>query len=765
VPSCDHRGAPYYAHTLRNRPPLEWQPLREHLLNVASLAGAFAEIFGAKEWGYLAGLWHDLGKFAEAFQSYLEAQGDYHNDEAELWENDPVTVTKTDHTSAGAQHAVSVAGVLGHLLAYPIAGHHAGLLDGISDGACLDKRLRKRVEPWEHGLAATCFDVPPATLPAALRRALDRRAEAPEETAFTFAFFCRMLFSCLVDADFLDTERFMDPAKHARRPRWPDDVLRHMADMLDRYVGELAEASTPVDAERRKVREACLDAGPLEPGLFSLTVPTGGGKTLSSLAFALRHAQIHGLRRIIYVIPFTSIIEQNAEEFRKVFAPLTGIPDPVVEHHSALDVGTESMGSRLAAENWEAPLIVTTSVQFYESLFANRPSRCRKLHNLASSVIILDEAQKLPVDSLHPCLLALRELSVNYLSSVVLCTATQPAIGRREGFPIGLEGVREIMPNPPGLYATLKRVEVRDLGSLDDKELATRIVGEPRVLSIVNTRHHARVLFERVKEHEGAVHVSAAMCPAHRSRVIRDVRRRLDCGEPCCVISTQLIEAGVDVDFPVVFRSLAGLDAIAQAAGRCNRNGRLDSGVTYVFRSEHRDSERFLRETSQITDQLLGGELTAPLYDDPLSLEATERYFQLYYWNQQTRWDEKGLIRDTRLVNRRDLPFLFSFRAISDRFRLIEDSGQPVIIPWGEEGQALCNRLRFTKGAPDTCLLRVLQRYTVQVPQWIWQRHLGRSINLLHDRYPLLVSPDLHYDPQLGLNLDRDDYSADSFII
>ena len=763
--ACGHEGAAHYAHTLRNRPPEEWQPLEEHLLNVGNLAGAFAGVFGAEEWGYLVGLWHDLGKFSEAFQSYLGAQGDYHNDEAELRDTDPGTATKTDHTSAGAQHAVAVAGVLGHLLAYPIAGHHAGLLDGISDGACLEKRLRKHLEPWEHGLAGTCCDGPLPKLPAALQRALDRRGLARVETAFTFAFFCRMLFSCLVDADFLDTEQFMDPVRHAHRPRWPDDVLRHMADALDRHVGGLPEAAALVDLERRKVREACLDAACMEPGLFSLTVPTGGGKTLSSLAFALRHAQIHGLRRIIYVIPFTSIIEQNADVFRKVFVPLTDIPDPVVEHHSALDVGNETMAGRLAAENWDAPLIVTTSVQFYESLFANRPGRCRKLHNLARSVIILDEAQKLPVGSLHPCLFALRELSANYLSSVVLCTATQPAVERREGFAIGLEGVREIVPDPPGLYGALKRVEVRDLGSLNDEALATRILSEPRVLSIVNTRRHARILFERVKEHEGAVHLSAAMCPAHRSSVIEEVRRLLYQEEPCCVISTQLIEAGVDVDFPVVFRSLAGLDAIAQAAGRCNRNGHLDSGITYVFRSEHGDSEHFLRETSQVTDQLLGGESTAPLFDDPLSLDVMERYFQLYYWNQQTRWDEKGIIGDTRLANHRDLPFLFSFRTIGERFQIIEDSGRPVIVPWGEEGRALCERLRFVKDLPDTRLLRGLQRFTVQVPQQIWQRHLGRSIDLLHDRYPLLVSPQLHYDAQLGLVLDREDYTPDGFII
>lgn len=734
-------------------------------MNVADLAGSFAAAFGAEDWGYLAGLWHDLGKFAEAFQAYLVSHGDYHADEAESRDTGSGMVARTDHSSAGAQHAVSEAGILGHLLAYPIAGHHAGLLDAVSEGASLDKRLSKQVESWKHGLTVVPTVASPVALPSALQRALDRKVEFPEETAFTFAFFVRILFSCLVDADYLDTESFMDPERHAGRPQWPDDVLERMEAALDLYIGGLPQASGPVDIERQNVREACLDAASKKPGLFSLTVPTGGGKTLSSLAFALRHARIHGLRRVVYVIPFTSIIEQNADVFRRLFASLDDIPDPVIEHHSAIDPRRETISSRLAAENWDAPLIVTTSVQFYESLFADRPGRCRKLHNLASSVVILDEAQKIPVDYLRPCLLALRELSSNWKSSVVLCTATQPAIDKRDGFPIGLEGVREIMSDPPRLYDALKRVDVRDLGWVGDEELAERILCEPQALVIVNTRLHARSLFEQLRGEEGAIHLSAAMCPEHRSLVLKCVRRQLERGAPCRVISTQLIEAGVDVDFPVVFRSLAGLDAIAQAAGRCNRNGRLALGTTFVFRSEHQDSERFLRETSQVADQLLGGGSAPPLFDDSLSLGAVEKYFQLYYWSQQARWDQKGIARDTKLVNCRDLPFLFSFRSIAKRFRFIEDSGRPVIVPWRKKGRRLCDRLRYIQGLPDVRLLRALQRYIVQAPQRVWERHLGQSIEFIHDRFPLLVSPDLHYDSLLGLVLDQEDHDPDNFVI
>ena len=306
--------------------------------------------------------------------------------------------------------------------------------------------------------------------------------------AHTVAFFVRMLFSCLVDADFLDTEQFMSPGRTAERPTWPADVIARMEQALDAHMTSVEPEPTALNIERARVRESCLAAADGRPGLFSLTVPTGGGKTLSSLAFALRHARLHGLRRVIYVIPFTSIIEQNAAVFREVFRSAGHeLADPVVEHHSSLDAGTETAASRLAAENWEAPLVVTTSVQFYESLFAARTSLCRKLHNLAKSIIILDEAQTLPVDYLEPCLLVLRELTTHYGSTVVLCTATQPAIQRRDDFSIGLDDVQEIIPDHRQLYANLKRVTVEDLGRVEDKPLSEQITQNDQVLCIVNS--------------------------------------------------------------------------------------------------------------------------------------------------------------------------------------------------------------------------------------------------------------------------------------
>ena len=751
----------YYAHSLKDDPNTDrWQKLADHLQAVAQMAGSFARQFQAEDWGHNLGMLHDIGKGSQSFQTYLLRcqEKDYH--EAELKGH-------IDHSSAGAQRAVALDPVLGHLLAYPAAGHHAGLLDAVGEGASLDNRLKKKVDDCE----TAARELPPMRslrLPVFLEDDLRRRGSEPKQVAFSFGFFVRMLFSCLVDADFLDTERFLDSSRALSRPRWPPDMLKRMDEQVESYVaGEFAETEDPVDVERRRVRQDCIRAADSEPGLFSLTVPTGGGKTLSSLAFGLRHARLRGLTRIIYVIPFTSIIEQNAEVFRKVFAPLQeqGLSDPVLEHHSAIDTGKETAESRLAAENWDAPLVITTSVQFYESLFAHRTSRCRKLHNISRSVIILDEVQKIPVDYLEPCLLALRELSAHYGCTVVLCTATQPALHHRMDFPIGLKNIREIVPEPHRLYAALKRVEIQNLGRLDDSELACRLNNEAQALCIVNTRRHAREIFNKLKGGTNSFHLSASMCPCHRTEVLNQIRRSLENRNDCRVISTQIVEAGVDLDFPIVFRSLAGLDSIAQAAGRCNRNGQLPRGITYLFWSEHGTCEAFLRDTVNACIQIAGSKDMPPLYDDLLSLEAVGHYFRLYFWDQQARWDNHGVLDGLRLVNDKALPFLFAFRSISEDFQLIQDTGKPVIVPWGEEGRNLCDELRKRPRVGLGNLLRRLQRYTVQIPNRVWNREIVRSIELIHEVYPVLISPEIHYHPAFGLCFDDLQTCPDAFMV
>ncbi len=747
-----------FAHSANARG--EWHDLRRHLEAVAALAREFAEPFGGGEWGYLAGLWHDVGKASRAFQAYLReaTEGDYHRAEMR---------GAIDHTTAGAQLAAARIPVLGHLLAFGIVGHHGGLPDTVSDKSCLGTRLQKSVEPWQTYLPWLPEVVTPK-LPGFLQEALAHRASEPKAAAFAFAFFVRMLFSCLVDADFLDTERFLDASRAQARPQWPSTILERLERALDQFVRQLPGGSGRVDALRAQVRSSCLEAAAQSPGLFSLTVPTGGGKTLSSLAFSLRHAAIHGLRRVVYVAPFTSIIEQTAEVFRQVVGPLReeGLCDPIIEHHSAMEFEDTNATTRLAAENWDAPIVVTTSVQFYESLYASRVGRCRKLHNLARAVVVLDEAQKLPVELLEPCLYALRELASHYGSTVVLCTATQPAIHKRPDFLIGLEGVREIIREPRALNLALKRVTVEDLGVLAARELAPRLTSDRQVLCIVNTRRHARELYRQVADMaDGTLHLSAAMCPQHRSEVLADVRRRLDEGRPCRLIATQVVEAGVDVDFPIVYRALAGIDSIAQAAGRCNRNGRREHGVAYLFRCEDDKSETFLRDTINAATQLLGAPGIPPLYEDLLSLEAIEHYFRLYYWDQHQRWDSRGILGELTISNNRDLPFLFNYRAIAERFRLIEESGLPVFVPWGERGESFCKELERSWCFPPTDLLRRLQRYVVQVPRRQWHAAVGRSITVLHDQCAVLRFPEIYYDPQLGLALGEEQASPESLVL
>jgi len=735
----------YFAHSKPGTPPEGWQPLADHLAQVGILAQRFAEKFGAGRWGMEAGLRHDLGKYSNAFQDYLRSVStpDPHGADALL---------KTDHATAGAQFSVERDSTLGHILAYVIAGHHSGLLDGRSDGACQEARLKKAIEPWRPN-AVLAPAGPGLEIPGFLKGAFSTQGRDP----FAVAFFTRMLFSCLADADFLDTEAFMDPARAASRPTWPAGILRQMEEALAVHIRSLQTDSAPINGERARVHGACIEAAKHAPGLFSLTVPTGGGKTLSSLAFALRHALLHNLDRIVYVIPFTSIIEQNVDVFRNVFAPILeeGLPDPVLEHHCNVDEGDETTTSRLTSQNWDAPLVVTTSVQFYDSLFSNRTSRCRKLHNLARSVIILDEVQTLPVDLLRPCLCALRLLSRDYGATVVLCTATQPAIHRREGFPIGLIGTREIIPEPQTLYSNLSRVRVENLGSQDDQQLVKRILAESQVLCIVNTRSHARTLFRLLGPADAHFHLSALMCPEHRSQVLDRIRERLGDGKPCRLISTQLIEAGVDIDFPVVFRSLSGLDSIAQAAGRCNRNGRLGrKGLTYVFKSEHDLSERFLSDTANAASEVL------PLYADPLSLQAIEHYFRLYYWDQSLRWDARHILEEFHMQSDAQLPFAFGFASVAEKFHIIDDHARTVIVPWGTRGASLCEELRHSPFPTSRSLLRALQRFSVQLHTRLWTRHIGSDIELVHSRYPVLVSPELNYDEITGLSMEGADGMA-----
>lgn len=716
-----------------------------HLDRVARLTQSFAsqmfapgteESKSAAEWGYLNGIWHDLGKFAPEWQRYLQGKVDPHIDEV---------LGNVDHSSAGAQFAVEKH-LLGHLLGYPIAGHHSGLLDGTSNGACQADRLRKEVPSFREAVPLALKDIKIPELPSFLKSG----------DPFSVGFFIRMLFSCLVDADFLTTEAFMDEKRASTRNEIPDGVLEKIRELIDARIDGFGtpDASDRVNTQRRAVVDDCRMSAIQKPGLFTLTVPTGGGKTLSSMSFALRHAIFNGQKRIIYVAPFNSIIEQNADVLRGILKPLESeFFTPLIEHHSSLSPENETTQSRLASENWDAPIVVTTAVQFYESLFASKTSRSRKLHNIANAVVILDEAQSLPVDLISPCLRVLQELSDHYKSSIVLCTATQPAVHHHpEEFPIGLKSAREIIADPESLFDALKRVEVTSLGDLSDTALVDRLRSQEQVLCIVNRRRHAQELYRLLGEGEGNYHLSALMCPEHRHRILCEIRRRLKQGLPVRVISTQLIEAGVDVDFPVVYRALAGLDSIAQAAGRCNRHGKLPkSGHTYVFRPEDQSGEVYFRETAQVANQLIG------LHDDLIGRESIRSYFDLYYYQQKSRWDSKGILDGFRIDRgNRNFPFHFSYATVAAKFRLIDDWQVPVIIPYDEVARKAIAELRSEIIPLHRELLRRLQRYTVQINPRLRDDNIRSFESLRDGQFHALVSTDLNYSEDFGLTFDAE---------
>lgn len=748
----DEITTPYgvcYAHSVAGRPESELEPLREHLEIVASLAAEFGKSFGAAEWGRLAGLWHDLGKYSNEFQSYLRCAN---GAEAHL----ESLSDRVDHSTAGAQHAAaSIPGIGGRILAYCIAGHHAGLADaedGHGGESGLTARLRKRVSPFAHAAPKSLLVPPRLSAPT-----LNWHSGA-NDSAFQLAVLCRMLFSCLVDADYLATESFMSPDRRAARTARKAPALGDLLVRLDAHLVGF-QADTLVNKARAEVLAQCRQKAQLPPGLFSLTVPTGGGKSLSSLAFALTHATTHNLRRVIYAIPFTSIIEQNVDVFRAALG--SADLNVVLEHHSALDPDEETLWGRLATENWDAPLVVTTNVQLFESLFANRTSRCRKLHRIAGSVIILDECQALPVTLLAPTLRMIDELCRNYGCTVVLCSATQPAIAERPDFRIGLHGVREIVGEPSRLYQSLRRVEVERLGKIDDANLVQRLTQDAQVLCVVNTRAHAAKLYAGLRETrdgEAVFHLSASMCAAHRTDVLDRIRARLSSSRPCAVVSTQLIEAGVDIDFPVVYRALAGLDSIAQAAGRCNREGRLPRGQVFVFESDipRGAGLHAIRQGAQTTSEVVA------LHDDLLSLEAIDQYFRLSYWNRSEEWDKHAVLDLFKVAG--SGPH-FQFREGAHRYRLIPDLQEPVIVPYGEEGKRLIDQLHCASDPPGREFNRRAQRYIVNVfPHQLGQLRQNGAVIQYRERFWVLEN-EVNYDPQLGLRMESIAYESERFCV
>ena len=692
-----------------------FQPLKEHIENVGERAAQFAAAFDAAEHGREAGLLHDIGKYSSKGQKR---------------QRDPEHTAKVDHSSAGAQEARRRGDPMA---AFAVAGHHGGLPDfgsrGDTDGGTLCSRLNKPLTGGDD--------------PSAWKReiVLPDRISMPQwavqcREGRVQALYTRMLFSCLVDADFLDTEA----ALQGRQPRGGYASLEELLQKLQSHIAPwLKEPKNELCAKRSDILRRCLQGGEEEKGLFTLTVPTGGGKTVSSLAFALTHAVRHDMKRVVYVIPYTSIIEQNA----KVFAEILG-PENVLEHHSQTELADEKGDSetpdarrRLACENWDAPVIVTTAVQFFESLYAAKTSRCRKLHNLADGVVIFDEAQTLPVPFLKPCISAIGELVRHYGATAVLCTATQPELGRLFNELAPELSIREIAPEPDELFEFFRRVSFQREGQLSNEELAARLTETEQVLCIVNTRKRAREIFQLLPE-EGRFHLSTLMTPQDRKRVLDAVRERLKERKPCRVVSTSLVEAGVDVDFPAVWREVAGLDSILQAAGRCNREGKRPAAesIVHIFHADGR-IPRMLKLNVAAAESVLAD------YEDVNTRPAIHAYFQTLLWAKgDAALDEKRILESESA---------FMFRNTAEKFHLIDKNTLTIYIPSKADSgdiQALRDK-QFSKG-----LLRRLSKSAVNLYDTECQKLMENGALEMdaEDGYAILLNPNMYSD-ECGLEI------------
>lgn len=739
-----------YAHTLVGRSSHEWEPLSVHLDKVARRASNFAETFGARDWGYTVGQCHDLGKASDDFQLYLRKVGASSVDAgAEEDAGTHITGKSVDHSTFGSRFVEKSEGnYSGQVLAFCIAGHHTGLPDETScDDTTQRSTLRHKLDSGKYSIPTVSPpDVPLPSLQLALK-------PIKGERAFQIGFFTRMLFSCLIDADRSCTEEFCDHEKASERSGLSGALGRpsivELKRQLDSSLASKQQNAEPtgVNRQRRVVLDCCRKAAGLEPGFFSLNVPTGGGKTLSSLAFALDHTILNGLRRVVVAIPYTSIIEQTADVYRQTLGPLAEAA--LIEHHTNLQPKHDTRSNQFGVENWDAPLVVTTNIQLLESLFAYRTTPCRKLHNLANSVIVLDEAQTIPVELLRPVLAALRELVLNYGCSIILCTATQPALEHRADFELGIEAVRPIIPNPADLFHALRRVEVRSLGRLADDDLAGRLVQERSVLCIVNTRKHAARLYDKVAAQSEAAecfHLSTWMCGDHRRSVLKTIRGRLAAKQTCRVVSTQLVEAGVDLDFPTVYRAETGFDSIAQAAGRCNREGKLPIGLTYIFEAEERPPAGLLRAAADTAKELQSK------YPDPLDPAAVEAYFKLFYWTKKSEWDKHAVMK-TMDIDRQRGRLLFQFREMAAAFRMIRDEQLPVLVPYSQDanvdnpiwGKLAANKVPFL---PQ----RELQPYLVSVRSQAVEQMQRRGFVMEHESGVWILLNRSLYSREKGLD-------------
>lgn len=735
-----------FAHTLSGVSTDKWEPLygsNSHAERTAAVMASFRVPFServcnpsyAKKLLHLLAVSHDMGKASEAFQRYLRNGGG----------------AKVDHKTAAAKWWIENGSVLGHMMSYVCFGHHGGLCSGtpmfeqIQNTPFLSEVRKHLPEELQHAVEKKPFQV-------------GMGCTTKEECYFSLMLALRMFHSCLIDADWLATEAFCDADTNKRRAAREYKSMAVLSQTLEDYI---AEREQPVHGKinelRKLVHHSCYNAASQTPNVYRLNVPTGGGKSLSSLSFALRHAELNNLQRVIYVIPYTSIIDQTAREFRAIFGD-----EQVIEHHSNITEEVDSEDNRLATENWDAPIIITTSVQFFETLFSCKNSRCRKIHNIANAVIVFDEVQTLPTNLLKPCLLALKTLQREYNCTHVLCTATQPALTNRDRFDIGWpeNEVKSLLGHEleESLAKEMKRVKVEFLGSITEESLVSHFISLEMgsALIIVNLTSQAQKLYELLKARSvsGLFHLSARMCPAHRMDVLNEVRERLLAGLPTVLVATRVVEAGVDISFPVVYRDQCGLDSLAQAAGRCNRHGELSEGKVYSFVGceydlpgsfvDLRDGIYALQDT-----------LSLNAYEDVFEPRIVHDYFVRFYEKRRhgsRDWDNADICA---LINTQ--PKIWDFPEIAQKFCFIKQEQRQIVVPYGKDVEKMRQSLMALNLAgimPSRSMFRKLQAYTVSLYAEEWNR-VKNNCECVHEKANIWMLVDApYYDSERGLLKD-----------
>jgi CRISPR-associated endonuclease/helicase Cas3 len=785
------------------------QSVAEHLIGVSQVAERLAAKMELNKSGALLGILHDLGKYSAEFQSYLGSANGLINPDEDGFVDAASLKGKVDHSSAGAQliwkrlfnHNDPIANLTAQILALCVASHHSGLIDCITpEGAPkFEQRMSKSEEKVHLEEILLKIDTDLMTeidlklsdpvLVEEMKQAVEKiiKANSQNETLFALklGFLTRMLFSCLIDADRIDTADFENPKgaisrQHGAYQNWDTLISRLNTALAD------FRQNGPIDQIRREISDCCFHRSLDSRGLFTLTVPTGGGKTLASLRFALHHAQKHHLDRIVFVIPYTSIIDQNAGVVRSILEdPKTDRYGSVVlEHHSNLTPAEQSWKAKILTENWDAPVVYTTSVQLLEALFGGGTRGVRRLHQLANSVIVFDEIQTLPIRCVHLFCNAINFLTDHCGSTVLLCTATQPLLGelkeKRKGI-LPLSSANEIVPNVTQLFQKLKRVEIIDQtkqGGWSNEALAQLIVDhleqEKSCLMIVNTKAAAQDIYSSCKAitTHPLYHLSTSMCPAHRMEILSKIRGSL--GEvPIACISTQLIEAGVDVDFDVVIRFVAGMDSVVQAAGRCNRHGKRAIGKTIIVNPTQ-------EKIASLEDICIGKEITLrtleefrrdpnSLGGDLLSPQVMRRYFEYYFYNRSGEMDyrvgPKAVGRDDTLLNLLSTNVLSlgelgfqinlrqSFSAAANAFQPIDTATRGVIVPFGAEGEKIINELCSAFDiATQFELLRRAQRYTVSVfPHVLKKLTDEQAVHEVQEGAGILHLSKRYYSDEFGL--------------